>query len=261
MNNRVRVVLLAVLSLCVTVACGTSLATAQSTKDKTAKTEKTAKTTATTKQGKAGQNNYTDTFATEEYSTTGENPYVVLQPGYQLVLDGKEGKTDVHLEITVLDETEEVDGVETRVVEERESKNGILFEVSRNFFVIGQRTNSVFYFGEDVEFFDKNGNVTSTDGSFRSGVDGARFGLQMPGIVVVGPRYFQEVAPGVALDRAEHISTTEEVATPAGTFQNALKVRETTPLEPKLKEFKFHAPGVGLVKDGPLELTKVVDPR
>jgi hypothetical protein len=257
MSNRVRVALLVVLSLIVVFACEASLAMAQSSKQKTdaqsAKEETSAQKSA--KQRAGTKNEYTDTFPSEVYSTTGENPYVVLQPGYQLILDGKEGKTDVHLEITVTEDTEMVDGEETRVVEEREFKNDVLFEVSRNYFVIGQTTNSVFYFGEDVEFYDENGNVTSSEGSWRSGENGARYGLQMPGIVLAGSRYFQEVAPEAALDRAEHVRTTATVETPAGTFQNSLKVRETTPLEPKAEEFKFHAPGVGLVKDGPLELT------
>jgi hypothetical protein len=257
MSNRIRVALLVVLSLIVVFACEASLAIAQGPKEKTdaqsTKEETSAQKSA--KQGAGTKNEYTDTFPSEMYSTTGENPYVVLQPGYQLILDGREGKTDVHLEITVTDDTEMVDGVETRVVEEREFKNDVLFEVSRNYFVIGQTTNSVFYFGEDVEFYDENGNVTSTEGSWRSGENGARYGLQMPGIVLAGSRYFQEVAPEVALDRAEHVRTTAAVETPAGTFQNSLKVREPTPLEPKAEEFKFHAPGVGLVKDGPLKLT------
>lgn len=96
---------------------------------------------------------WTETFRIEEkeLSSTGVNPYFVLQPGYQLILEGKEGQREVHLEITVLDETKMVDGVHTRVVEERESADGKLVEVSRNFFAISQRTNSVFYFGEDVE--------------------------------------------------------------------------------------------------------------
>jgi hypothetical protein len=31
-------------------------------------------------------------------------------------------------------------------------------------------------------------------------------------------------------------------------------VEETTPLEPKAKEYKIHAPGIGLIRDGNLQL-------
>src|SRR3989442_7671453 len=76
----------------------------------------------------------------DELVSSGRNPYFILEPGYQLVLEG--GGTQ--LIITVLNETKIVDGVETRVVEERETKNGQLIEVARNYFAISRRTNDVF---------------------------------------------------------------------------------------------------------------------
>ena len=50
--------------------------------------------------------------------TTGRNQYFVLEPGFQLVLEGDGAR----VQITVLDETKVVGGVTTRVVEEREWK-------------------------------------------------------------------------------------------------------------------------------------------
>lgn len=192
-------------------------------------------------------------FAVEkgELSATGRNPYFILETGYQLVLEG--GKE--RLTITVLDETKTVDGVETRAVEERETKEGKLVEVSRNYFAISKLTNSVFYFGEDVDVY-KRGNVVGHGGAWLSGVKNARFGMMMPGQVLLKLRYYQEIAPKVAMDRAEIVSTTETVQTPAGEFKNCLKVEETTPLEPKVKEYKYYVSGVGLVQDGSLKLVK-----
>ncbi len=66
----------------------------------------------------------------------------------------------------------------------------------------------------------------------------------------------QEVAPGIAMDSAQIISIDEEMDTPVGDFEDVLKVRETTSLEPGLVEFKYYAPGVGLINDGELELVK-----
>ena len=54
---------------------------------------------------------------------------------------GKKKSTFEKLIITVLDETKDVYGVTTRVVEEREWKNGELYEVSRNFYAIDSETN------------------------------------------------------------------------------------------------------------------------
>src|SRR5436309_1004922 len=94
------------------------------------------------------QGTWTEQFPVEadELTSTGRNSYFVLEPGYRLTLE--EGAR--RLIITVLTETKVVDGVETRVVEERESNAGNLIEVSRNYFAISKRTNSVYYFGEDV---------------------------------------------------------------------------------------------------------------
>lgn len=187
----------------------------------------------------------------QDLASTGRNPYFILEPGHSLVLRGG----DAELTITVLAETRMVDGVQTRVVEERETKGGQLSEISRNYFAISKRTNDVFYFGEDVDIYE-GGKVVSHDGAWLSGVNGARFGLFMPGRPSANARYYQEVAPGVAMDRAEIISLTDTVRTAAGEFKNCLKVKETSPLEPGVTGYKYYAPGIGMVQDGALTLVK-----
>jgi hypothetical protein len=159
------------------------------------------------------------------------------------------------LTITVLDETRNVGGVETRVIEERETNSGQLVEVSRNYFAISKRTGDVFYFGEEVDIY-RNGKVVDHEGAWLSGVKGAKFGLMVPGQPMLKAKYYQEIAPGVAMDRAEVVSLVETVKTPAGEFRNCLKTEETTPLEPGVKESKYYARGVGLVQDGSLKLVK-----
>ena len=186
-----------------------------------------------------------------ELVTTGRNPWFILEPGYVLTLEDR----DTRLVMTVLDETVRVDNVEARVVEERETAKGRLVEISRNFFAISTRTNAVFYFGEDVDMY-KGGKVVSHEGAWRSGVNGARFGLAMPGMPLLSAKYYQEIAPGVAMDRAEIVGLGETVKTPAGEFRNVLKVLETTPLEPGVREFKYYANGIGLIQDGDLRLIK-----
>ncbi len=196
---------------------------------------------------------WTDDFSQEksDLTATGRNPYFILEPGYVLVLEG--GGEQVT--ITVLNDMKKVDGVECRVVEERETKNGKLVEVSRNFFAISKRTNSVFYFGEEVDIY-KSDKIVSHEGAWLSGEKGARFGLMMPGTPLLKGRHYQEIAPGVAMDRAEIVGLNETVTTPAGKFEKCLKVEETTPLNAKEKEFKFYAPGIGIVQDADLKLTK-----
>jgi len=214
--------------------------------------------------GAAGQNAgrpWQDTFALEKcaLSATGANPYFVLEPGYVLVLEGREGGKAVRLEIAVLPETKKIGAYETRIVEERETADGALTEVSRNYFAICPDTKDLYYFGEDVDIY-KGGKVVSHEGGWLAFQGRNRPGLMMPGAPQVGFRHYQEVAPDVAMDRAEILSLTETIRTPAGTFANCLKVEETTPLE-RDTAVKIYAPGVGLVGDGALVLTKIVRPK
>ena len=117
--------------------------------------------------------------------TTGRNQYFILEPGHQLVLEGD----DVKVQITVLDETKTVDGAITRVVEEKEWKEGKLHEISRNYFAMCEQTKDVFYFGEDVDYY-KDGKVVSHDGSWLAGTNHNRAGLIMPGKPKVGMKYY-----------------------------------------------------------------------
>jgi hypothetical protein len=204
-----------------------------------------------------GQKEADDDFTSEfgenkaDLGPTGRNPYFILEPGYYLVLEhGKE-----RLVVTVLNETKMVDGVETRVIEEKETKDGKPVEISRNYFAISKRTNSVYYFGEDVDAY-KDGKVTGHPGSWLSGVNGARYGLMMPGTPLLRGKFYQEIAPGVASDRCEIIRLNETVTVKAGTFKNCMKTEESSKSEPNHKDYKLYAPGVGLVGDGDLRLVE-----
>ena len=183
--------------------------------------------------------------------TQGRNQYAVLEPGFQLVLEGG----DTKLQITVLDETKVVDGVTTRVVEEKEWKKGELYEIARNYFAMCEQTKDVFYFGEDVDFY-KNGKVVKHDGTWHAGVNGNRAGLQMAGAPQLKMKYYQEIAPGVAMDRAEIVSLNETCKTPAGTFPNCMKVKEGSAIDITAREYKYYAPSIGLVGDEDLRLTR-----
>jgi len=187
---------------------------------------------------------------------TGRNDFFILEPGFQMTLEGKvnlSGITHEKLIITVLNETREVDGVLTRVVEEREWRNHELYEVARNFFAIDEQTGDVFYFGEEVDFY-KDGKITNHKGAWLAGEDDATAGLIMPGKPEVGMKYYQEFAPDKAMDRAEVINLDEVLETPAGTFTDCLKTKEGTALNKKEREFKTYAPGIGLIQDQSLLL-------
>jgi len=190
-----------------------------------------------------------------DLSTTGENDYFILKPGYQLTLQGKEDGKEAILVITVLNETKIVDGCTTRVVEEKEMKDGKIVEVSRNYFAIDNHNKDIYYFGESVDIYE-NGKITSHEGAWESGKENAKFGLMVPGKIEIGKKYYQEFAPEIAMDRAEIVSITGSLETPAGKFKNCLRIKETSPLEPKALDYKIYSKGIGLIKDGALLLTK-----
>lgn len=204
----------------------------------------------------AGENGFTDAFTADKADlvSVGTNRFFILAPGHRLTLEGKEEGKPAVLTITVLEETRLVDGVETRVVEERETVGGELKEVSRNYFAISRRTTDVFYFGEEVDMYE-GGAVVSHEGAWLSGVDGARFGLMMPGTPLLGARYFQELAPKVAMDRAEVVGLNEKLTTSAGEFEHCLNTEETSALEGG-RETKTYAPGIGLIRDAGLKLSR-----
>ena len=226
-------------------------------------------------EGKAGAAGWVETFkvAPENFVSVGKNKYFVLEIGYRLSYEGKKGHT---LAITVLNETRLVDGVQTRVVEERESEDGALSEISRNYFAMDKATGDVYYFGEDVDEY-KDGTVVGHGGSWLSGRNGAKYGLMMPGEAKVGARYCQEHAPGVAMDRAEIVSVTEKLTTPAGSFEGCLRTEETSDVEAGKKRgdaslteapvaksdcpvaegsVPSFLPGIGLILDEDLKLVR-----
>jgi hypothetical protein len=192
-------------------------------------------------------------FAVEKKNlgVKGSNPYFPLTPGYQLSYrHGKDTDT-----LTVLPETKVIDGVETRVVEDRETKNGQIVEVTRDYYAIDSATNDVYYMGEDVDVY-RNGKIVGHEGAWLSGVNGAKFGLMMPGSPKTGQKFYQEHAPGVGMDRAEILSAGERVVTPAGSFEHCVHAVETSAMEKGLRDHKWYAPGVGQVKDAEMVLVK-----
>jgi hypothetical protein len=77
----------------------------------------------------------------------------------------------------------------------------------------------------------------------------------MPADPQVGMTYQQEVAPEVAEDRAT-IVRRGSFTVAAGTFADTITVRDFNPLDGS-RTTKVYARDVGLIADGPLELTLI----
>jgi hypothetical protein len=212
--------------------------------------------------GAAAQDGFTSTFRLQDcrFLARGANPHFILEPERQLVYEGE----DEELSITVLEQTRRITlpiggrlrTIRAAVVQERELEDGELKEISRNFFAICEKTGDVFYFGEEVDIYE-DGEIVSHDGAWLAGQGGALPGIIMPGTFLLGSRYAQEVAIGVAQDQAEHVAEGLAVETEAGDFEGCVEVTETSPLEPGHESTKVYCPGVGLVVDNDLVLVEI----
>lgn len=222
----------------------------------------------------AGAVGFTEDFQVEKctWSSRGaRDGYFPLLPGWRLVLEGEEEDdegelVEIRSENTVLRERQRIRfqtpggdpvNVVTRVYEEREYEDGELVEVSRNFLAICQETGDVFYFGEDVEDYE-DGELVGSEGQWRAGVDGAQPGILFPGRFLLGSKYFQEIAPGVALDRARNVAMGLDVPTEAGNFSDCVGVEDSNALDPEADpDLKVYCPGVGNVMDEVLVLVEM----
>ena len=191
--------------------------------------------------------------ATAEFTLDIDNPFFPLPVGRVLVLESPPGSTDELVRITVLDETETVAGVETRVVEEHEEIGGSVVEVSRNYFA-QTAGGTVCYFGEQVDIYDSHGAVSSHGGAWKADGTTNVPGIIMPADPQVDQAFQQEIAPGIAEDQAKVIALDEPTEVPAGTYEETVTTLDRNPLDGSQDE-KVYARGIGLIVDGPTRLT------
>lgn len=185
---------------------------------------------------------------TTTFSLTSTNPYYPLIVGNTTILEGTEENVRIRVERRVLNDTQLVAGVLTRVLETKEFHNDVLFEMARNFFAEAA-DGTVCYFGEDVTFY-ANGQVANTNGSWRAGVADAKPGIIMPAQPAVGQAYFQEQAPGVAIDMGRIVGTDGRMTLDGVVRTNVVTVRDTNPLEDCAdEEEKLYVPGIGEAAD------------
>lgn len=174
------------------------------------------------------------------------NKFWPMRPGDRYVYQETDADgTVTRDEVTVLDRTETIDGVETRVVHDLATVDGQTVEDTTDWYAQDSAGN-LWYFGEDTAGYE-NGVKTSSAGSWKSGEDGAQAGVLLPAAPKPGMTYRQEYRQGKAEDRALVLSTDEKAETPTGKYDGALLTRDTTPLEPNLVELKWYAPDVGPV--------------
>ena len=165
------------------------------------------------------------------------NPWFPLRHGmrwtYRGVKDGKPSR-DV---VVVSRHGATIDGIPCVAVLDRLYLRGRLEERTTDWYSQDAQGN-VWYLGEDTAELDVHGRVTTTEGTWRAGVDGAVAGIYMPAHPRVGQTGRQEYYRGHAEDRFRVI---------ARFGSNAVLTQETTRLEPGVVDHKLYVRGVGTV--------------
>jgi hypothetical protein len=175
-----------------------------------------------------------------------DNEYWPMAPGSKWVYEETDEEGNMlRVEVTVTDETKKILGIDATVVHDVVTENGELKEDTFDWYA-QDKDGNVWYLGEDTKEYE-GGKVKSTKGSWEAGVDGAQAGVIMPAAPRVGLVYRQEYYKDEAEDRGEILALGERVEVPYGTFEDVLKTKDTTPLEPDVLEHKYYAKDVGPV--------------
>jgi hypothetical protein len=182
-----------------------------------------------------------------DFTTEIDNPYWPMEPGTRWTYReiDEEGR-EVDVVVIVTSETKKLaNGVTARVVRDTVSQDGQLIEDTFDWYAQDNDGN-VWYLGEDTAEFE-NGEISSRDGSWEAGVDGALPGVIIPAEPEPGLKYRQEYYEGEAEDNGEVLSTEEMAEVPFGQFDEMLLTKDTIALEPDVLEYKLYAKGVGPV--------------
>ncbi len=180
------------------------------------------------------------------------NLYLPLSNTKLDVLEGKEGGAKLRVERTAKPEMKKSfkigdQMVETLVFEDRAYEDGKLVEVALDYFAQDDN-GTVFYLGEDVDEYE-DGKIVGHDGSWLYGKDTPAPGVIMGSKPTVGQKWRTEDVSDEIGEQNEVVSINETVKTPAGTYDNCVKVKED--LADGTVEYKYYAPGVGVVREQP----------
>jgi hypothetical protein len=196
------------------------------------------------------------------FSAHVDNPWFPLLRGTRWVYAGlKDGKPTRDI-VTVTRQTKRIEGVPCIAVHDRLYMGGRLEERTTDWYSQDSHGN-VWYFGENTAELDAHGHVTSTEGTWKAGVNGGQPGIYIPGHPRLGQTGLQEFLKGHAEDHFKIIGLFDTVAPPGKA--NTLLTKEWTPLEPGVIDHKMYVRGIGTVleqsQSGPNERNELISVR
>jgi hypothetical protein len=175
-----------------------------------------------------------------------DNPWFPLKPGTTYVYRGiKDGQPSRDV-LKVTHKTKEIQGAACIVVQDLLYIRGKVHERTTDWYT-QDKDGNVWYFGEQTAEFDKQGRVTSTEGTWQAGRNGAIPGIFFPANPKLGRSGRQEFYKGHAEDHFEVVGLNVTVKVPYMSSKRALLTKEWTPLEPGVLDHKFYVRGIGTV--------------
>lgn len=204
---------------------------------------------------------YAVTIAAENFNHPLANDYFPLDPGLVTVFEGG----GEHVEVTITADTRVIMGVTTHVITDQVFVDGEVQESTTDWYAADNFGN-VWYFGEQTAEYE-NGQITTTEGSWEAGVDGALPGIIMLADPQVGDAYRQEFYAGQAEDVARVYAVDQSITVPKDTYDLVIVTEDWSLLTPTVHERKWYAPRVGVVSEetvqggsGTLSLIDLVRP-
>lgn len=176
-----------------------------------------------------------------------DNPYWPMKPGTRWTYrEIDPGGDDLRVTVVATSDTRKIaNGITARVVRDTVFRGDEIVEDTFDWYAQDDE-GAIWYLGEDTAEFE-HGEITSREGSFEAGVDGALPGILIPAAPVPGLSYRQEYYAGQAEDNGEVLSTHAMADAPTGHYTDVLLTWDTDALEPDVAELKFYAPDVGPV--------------
>jgi hypothetical protein len=188
------------------------------------------------------------------HSTVIDNAWLPLSPGTRFVYEGTsvedDGTTVPHrIVVNVTDLTKVIGGVRAVVTWDLDYSDGELAEAELALYA-QDTSGTVWYLGEYPEEYEDGKFVAARP--WIHGYDGARAGIMMltdpqPGT----PSYAEGWGPAVDwTDRGQVDQVGQRTCVPAGCYENAIVIAETSAGEPDATQLKYYARGVGNVRVG-----------
>ena len=187
--------------------------------------------------------------------TLDTNPFHPLKPGLQWVRGGttEVGKRVVPHEIitTMTDVVRVIDGVTTIAMLDESTDSGEVSQVGMDYLALDKDGN-VWILGGYTEEFE-GGDYTNTESAFLGTDGGAEVGILSPAHVDAStPRWFISAPPGEKASVGQVVSVGTHECSAFGCYDNVRVVQEGNVGAPD-NENKYYAPGVGVIKNVPLD--------